>query len=263
MKRVYRYEDNESYWNRRWTDAEEDAAEFLDLNIYPICYAEEVISRVPGRILEVGCGLGRLVKHYNSRGRDIAGIDRSEIAAEQILSQASHLDIRIEDAKAMSFSDAEFDISLAFGVYHNLEFDLEEALLEFARVLKPGGHFVISMRPQNLEMLLNEYYWRLKTSKKDRPRKFHKLLVRDHEFKDLLTKSGLCTHRVHRARNMSILFRFPFLRDKDIKKSSETQRRSKGYRLNIFGRYLDMFLTTLFPREFCNVLIFQGVKDFK
>ena len=150
MKRVYRYDDNESYWNRRWTEAEEDAMQFMDLSIYPICYAEEVISRVPGRILEVGCGLGRLVKHYHSSGREIVGIERSEIAVERILSQSDKMDVRVEDATAMSFNDAESDISLAFGVYHNFEFDLEKgplSLLEFLSLevisLYPCGHITL------------------------------------------------------------------------------------------------------------------------
>ena len=240
-----------------------DAMQFMDLSIYPIRYAEEVISRVPGRILEVGCGLGRLVKYYRSCGREIVGIERSEIAVERILSQSDKMDVRVEDAAAMSFNDSEFDISLAFGVYHNFEFDLEKGLSEFARVLKLGGHFVISMRPHNLEMLLNEYYWLFKSSKTNRAKEFHKLLVKDSEFKDLLMSYGLCTHKIHRARNMSILFRFSFFRDRQIENNLDKQGRSRGYRLNKTGNYLDGFLTKLFPAEFCNVLVFQGVKDFQ
>lgn len=261
MKKVYRSEDNRSYWNRRWTEAHEDASEFVDPNIYPIRYADQIISCVPGRIIEIGCGLGRLVKHYHSRGREIIGIERSEVAVERIRADWPHLDVRYGNATALGFDAQEFDIALAFGVYHNFETGLDKGLSEVARILKPGGHFIISMRPDNIEMILNEWYWSWKNGRsKNTGRVFHKLLVKEGEFKELLTRNGLVTSTVHRARNLSILFRLPFLQSKDIKGAPESVRRAKGYRLNSFGRIIDRMLTKAFPASFCNVLVFEGRK---
>ena len=39
----------------------------------------------------------------------------------------------------------------------NFESGLEMGIREVARILKPEGHFVISMRPQNFEMILNGF----------------------------------------------------------------------------------------------------------
>lgn len=263
MKKVYRTEDNRRYWDRRWSEAQEDANEFLDMSIYPIYYAERVVSRVPGRILEIGCGLGRLVKHYQAHKREIVGIERSEVAVERIRTHSPHLDIRVGDALALDFNASEFDIALAFGVYHNFETGLEQGLAELSRILKPGGYFVISMRPQNIEMILNEWYWRWKNGKSGAPREksFHKLLVTEEEFKRLLVQQGLTTDTVYRARNMSILFRLPFLQDQEISRAPERLRRSKGYRLNAVGRAIDRLLIDIFPTQFCNVLVFEGHKE--
>ncbi len=261
MKKVYRFEDNRNYWDRRWTEASEDANEFLDTTIYPIHYAEKVISRVPGKIIEIGCGLGRVVKHYHSRGRKIVGVERSEVAVEKICAKSPHLNIRCGDALALPFDVEEFDIALAFGVYHNFETGLEQGLHELARVLKPGGYFVISMRPDNIEMILNEWYWRFKNGQiKMGGRVFHKLLITEDEFNELLERSGLITLSVYRAKNLSILYRLPFLQSRNIKNVPESFRRSRGYRLNFCGNMIDRLLTKLFPSSFCNVLVFEGRK---
>lgn len=262
MKKVYRFEGNHAYWDRRWSEAGEDAGEFQDLTIYPIRYAENVMSRVPGRILEIGCGLGRVVKHYHARGREIVGIERSNVAVERMRDRSPGLDVRVGDALTLDFPDNSFDIALAFGVYHNFESGLKQGLAEIARILKPGGRFVISMRPHNVEMILNEWYWRRKNAQtKESNSSFHKLLVTDGEFKTLLAQHGLITDAVYRARNMSILFRLPFLQSGDVKNAPESLRRAKGYRLNVVGRVIDRLLTAVFPSQFCNVLVFEGHKE--
>jgi SAM-dependent methyltransferase len=261
MKKVYRYENNRAYWDRRWREAGEDAGEFQDMTIYPIRYAENVVTRTPGRILEIGCGLGRLVKHYHARGREIIGIERSEVAVQRIKELSHDLDVRVGDALALDFSDNSFDMALAFGVYHNFESGLEQGLSEVARTLKAGGHFVISMRPDNIEMKLNELYWRWRSrNKKDARKSFHKILIGENEFSRMLQQHGLTVDAVHRARNMSILYRLPFLRNREVRASYESVRRAKGYRLNTFGRAMDRALTELFPYHFCNVLVFEGHK---
>lgn len=261
MKRVFRHEKNTVYWDRRWLEAGDDASEFDDLSIYPIRYAEQVVVPNPGRILEIGCGLGRLVKHYHGLGRQIVGVERSLSAVHLLNCNAPHLDVRAGDALALDFSDCSFDIALAFGVYHNFESSLEKGIAEVSRVLKPDGHFVISMRPNNLEMRLNELYWKWKNrSKKGAALFFHKLLIEEQEFVGLLHAHKLVVTDIHRARNMSILYRLPVLRYNADNAGGEKTNRAKGYRLNAVGKVLDKALTAFFPRQFCNVLVFQGRK---
>lgn len=255
MRRVYRFEDNSEYWDRRWTEASQDAARFDNEDIYPVKYANMVVR--PGcDIVEVGCGLGRLMKHYAAAGIRVVGIERSAVAVERLNREG--VEVLEGDVLSMPFPDARFDTLMAFGVYHNLENGLEEALRESRRILKTGGKFCISMRPDNVEMRLNEVYWRWKSRGRANSgkRHFHKLLVNTPEFKALLLSAGLKTSEVWYARNVSILYRIPFLRDNSLQ--DEASRRSKGYALNRVGKLIDSALVKLFPYQTSNVIVFIG-----
>jgi SAM-dependent methyltransferase len=267
MKKVYRYENNEEYWDRRWQDAGHDAESFQDLTIYPIRYAEMVMTDPKKRAVEIGCGLGRVVKHYHRKGFAITGLERSAVAINRLKSESPDLDTRQGDVMALPYQDGEFDVVLAFGLYHNLETGLDDALAETSRVLAPGGRFAISMRPNNFEMNANESYWRWRWRWRWRTRKqkrgarmFHKLLVGEREFSGILRNHGLETDSIHRARNVSLWYRVPFLRNRAISQASEDVRRSAGYRLNALGRTLDRITTTIFPYHSANVIVFVGHK---
>ena len=77
------------------------------------------------------------------------------------------------------------------------------------------------------------------------------------EFKEILAEQSLNTTKVYRARNVSILYRLKALA---ISNSSESSNRSQGYKLNLIGKILDKLLVTLFPNQFCNVVVFIGTK---
>ena len=261
MRKYFRFEENKKYWDRRWSEAGQDSERFLNKKIYPIFFSDKVVLKNKGKILEIGCGLGRIVKHYHFMGKNITGIERSRLAVKKLNKLIPELNINYGDAKKLKFSDSTFDVALAFGVYHNFEFDLEKGISEFSRILKVDGSFIISMRPNNFEMWLNEKYWKFKYRKKLKKKKFHKLVVNEKEFTDLLEKYSLNVQQVYRARNMSILYRIPFLQNSKTKNLDESSRRSQGYKLNLVGEFLDKFLTTFFSYSFCNVLVFKGKKN--
>lgn len=65
----------------------DDGKEFpLDLSFYFSAEPEEpevqVLSRVSGRILDLGCGCGRIVKYLQDKGLDVTGLDIDPIAVE-------------------------------------------------------------------------------------------------------------------------------------------------------------------------------------
>ena len=260
MKQVYRYEDNSSYWDRRWSEAGRDQDRFTDLTIYPIKYAEMVVTDKNERVAELGCGLGRVVKHYHYQGYNIAGLERSAVAVERLKSEDETLDVRVGDVLNLPYEDETFDVVLAFGLYHNIESrtDLERALKETARCIKPNGRFCISMRPNNIEMHANEMYWNWKQRHNRKgERTFHKWLVGESEFSGVLRRLGLQTQQIHRARNVSILYRMPWLQ---ARQNNEGERRAAGYRLNAAGRVIDRALVKGMPGQFCNVLVYIGRK---
>lgn len=259
--KVYRFEENSIYWDRRWEASDLDAKSFVDLKIYPIKYSELVINNKKDSIIEIGCGLGRLVQHYDNLGYNIQGIEKSKIAVKKINNFNSKIRVIEGDALNLPYEDSFFDVALAFGVYHNFEQGIEKGIEECSRVLKKNGSFCISMRPHNIEMLLNEYYWKYRRNKNKISKKyFHKLLIKESKFKMLLKDYNLITEDIYYGRNVSILYRLPIFRDKKIANSAESIKRSSGYRLNFFGKILDKFLSFLLPFNTSNVIIFIGKK---
>jgi demethylmenaquinone methyltransferase/2-methoxy-6-polyprenyl-1,4-benzoquinol methylase len=98
----------------------------------------------PGdRVLDAACGTGDLAIADLKRGATkVTGLDFSE----RMLERARRKDARVEwvqgDLLALPFADATFDAAtVGFGV-RNVE-DLELALRELRRVLRPGGRLAI------------------------------------------------------------------------------------------------------------------------
>ncbi len=260
MKKVYRHEINSEYWDRRWSEAGVDADSFEDLDIYPIRYAEKVVLDRDAKILEVGCGLGRVLKHYKNQGFDIHGVERSHVAVEKLWHELPREVVIQGDALDLPYGDSSFDTALAFGVYHNLEEGIQKGVKELARILKKDGSFCISMRPNNLEMYLNEIYWKLANRMaQNGDKSFHKVLVNEKEFEQLLRREGLHVEKICRARNVSTLYRIPIFRANQPLKN-ESDRRSKGYKLNKIGNKMDKILRQFFPYHSANVLVFIGKK---
>ena len=262
MRQELRFEDNETYWDKRWEAAHDDQDHFDDLDVYPIKYAEMVMKEDPrAKTIELGCGLGRVLKHYFYKGHDITGIERSKIAVRNIQRKDNQLKVLQGDVSKLPFHDEAFDNLLAFGLYHNIEKGMVTALKESFRCLKKGGKYCISMRPDNLEMRLNEVYWRWKKRKAvKRKLRFHKWLVKEKEFKKTLRELGCPADQVYFARNVSLLWRIPWLRLRFRHELQESELRAKGSPLNVVGKFLDQMIQKMFPSAFCNVLVFVGRK---
>ena len=91
------------------------------------------------RVLEVGCGTGYFTRELARLGPDVTAIDVSPELLEIAKANCSMPNVRyeIQDASALSYSDAMFDSVVGSSVLHHLE--IKEALQEIYRVLKPGG----------------------------------------------------------------------------------------------------------------------------
>lgn len=113
-------------------------------------YEEKVLAHAgDGAILEYGCGpVATAALWFARRGVPATAIDLSEVAIERAraLVRAEGLeeliDLQVMNGEAMEFPDASFDFVCGSGVLHHL--DLDRALGEIARVLKPTGTGVFS-----------------------------------------------------------------------------------------------------------------------
>jgi SAM-dependent methyltransferase len=99
-----------------------------------------------GRVLDLACGTGRVAVPLAGRGFDVAGLDISRRALEVARERGPELDLRRGDLRELPWADGSFDAVInlwtAFAYYPTQEED-ERALAEIARVLRPGGVFLI------------------------------------------------------------------------------------------------------------------------
>ncbi|MEO7194181.1 MAG: methyltransferase domain-containing protein [Pseudonocardiaceae bacterium] len=112
-------------------------------------HLRDLLALAPGeRVLDIGCGPGILAKEMaadvGSTG-EIFGIDISEsmlALAGQRCSAEDWVTLRLGRAEEIPFGDEEFDAAIAIQVYEYVP-DIERALVELFRVLRPGGRAVI------------------------------------------------------------------------------------------------------------------------
>lgn len=111
-----------------------------------------VAEASPRRLLEVGCGEGELAERVASElDCEVVAIDQSERMVE--LTRERGVDARVGDVCDLPFADGEFDAALAAWMLYHVS-DLDLALGELARVLRPGGRLVaVTNAPEHLREL--------------------------------------------------------------------------------------------------------------
>lgn len=116
---------------------------------------DRIAEAAPERVLEVGPGPGELSERMaRELGAEVVAIDVSERMVE--LCRARGVDARLGDVQALAFEDASFDLVAAAWVLFHPQ-DLDRALSEIARVLRPCGRLIAAT---NSELHLIEL-WQL------------------------------------------------------------------------------------------------------
>jgi ubiquinone/menaquinone biosynthesis C-methylase UbiE len=106
-------------------------------------------------VLEVGCGTGLVLARIQGFARSAKGVDLSPGMLEQ--AKVRGLDVREASATALPFADESFDVACSFKVLAHIP-DVEGALSEMARVVRPGGHVLGELyNPNSLRGLVKRY----------------------------------------------------------------------------------------------------------
>lgn len=139
---------------QRWSpEAETDDPLWANLKYYAIErnsreYVESWLqAHAPGRrLLDYCCGNGDDSLLIAGWGGEVVGIDISEVSVQncrakaQAAGLADRATFQVMDAENLEFPDASFDAGVVYGVLHHL--DLDKAMSELARVLRPGGQII-------------------------------------------------------------------------------------------------------------------------
>jgi len=104
--------------------------------------AAAAVVRPGDRVLDAACGTGDFaVADARAGAARVVGLDFSERMLEQARRKASDVEWVRGDMLALPFEDGSFDAAtVGFGVRNT---DLERALLELRRVLRPGGRLAV------------------------------------------------------------------------------------------------------------------------
>jgi demethylmenaquinone methyltransferase/2-methoxy-6-polyprenyl-1,4-benzoquinol methylase len=111
----------------------------------------DAVVRAGDTVLDACCGTGDLAIADARAGGQVTGLDFSEAMLDRARRKAPELEWIAGDLLALPFEDASFDaVTVGFGV-RNVD-DLERALGELRRVLRPGGRLGILeiTRPRGL-----------------------------------------------------------------------------------------------------------------
>lgn len=127
-----------------------------------VSFWQRTAGDVRGRVLELGCGTGRLSSPLARNGVSIVGIDRSAPMLAQAVRRSARIRRRRDgrarnpptfvrgDIRTLPFCSSQFAMVLApYGILQSLvrERDLAATLDAVRRVLAPGGIFGIDLVP--------------------------------------------------------------------------------------------------------------------
>lgn len=261
MRITRRRQSVKDYWSSRWEDIPADEA-MDNIHAYPLKYAEQIIKDKKGKILEAGCGAGRIQRYYHNKGMDILGIDFIKIAIDKLKKIDQTLKVEVGDITDLRFDDCSFKYILAFGLYHNLEHGLEKSIQETYRILEPGGSLCASFRADNIQTKIVDWLAnnRSGSNKDSKLLKFHKMNLTRSEFKNIFKNEGFEIEFIAPVENMPLLYKFSFFRSFAHKTFDENLARKEGYKLSPLGQLLQNFLMYFFPNQFCNINVMVAHK---
>ena len=104
---------------------------------------ERVSALAPETVLDLGCGEGRFCRMMQGLGVRTFGLDPTAALIDRARSLDPDGDYRIGMSEALDLPSASFDLVVSYLSLVDIN-DLDAALSEAARVLRPGGHFLIA-----------------------------------------------------------------------------------------------------------------------
>jgi ubiquinone/menaquinone biosynthesis C-methylase UbiE len=116
-------------------------------------------AAVHGQVVDIGCGSGNYTIGLAQKGVSMTGIDPSQEMLGKARAKTSQIQWIHGTAEHIPLDDHTADGALASLTIHHWN-DIEKGMAEIARILKPGGRFVLFgfTRQQMRGYWLNHYF---------------------------------------------------------------------------------------------------------
>ena len=160
------WERHADWWQREFTNGVDP--EYTEQILPLVCEWTNGFAKV----LEVGTGEGQVARAIASiNGAAVVGIDPTENQIAEAIRRGGGPSYQKAGAESLPFADGEFDAVVCCLVFEHID-DVDTALSEVARVLRPGGRFVFCLNHPLLQtpnsgwiddQMLDppEQYWRI------------------------------------------------------------------------------------------------------
>ena len=121
------------------------------------------------KILDLGCGNGRVYELLKDKGIEYYGLDISEELIKKAKRSIAKGHFIVGDLLHTPYKDGEFDIVLCVATLHHIPSKeaREKAIKEIYRVTKPGGHILLTFwyfwnKPFYVKQIFRNFWFQLK-----------------------------------------------------------------------------------------------------
>lgn len=109
----------------------------------------EIMQIEPGKkLLDVACGLGRLIEAAQPYGCHSYGVDLSDVAIAKAQQKFPKAELQVANAEALPFNDTQFDYVTCLGSLERM-LNLDRVLAELLRVGHPQTQYCFLVRNSN------------------------------------------------------------------------------------------------------------------
>lgn len=134
MDEQFSWDDHAQWWLDGFTDGVDP--EYVE-QIIPMA-----VEELEGfdRVIDVGCGDGQIARALAAHGASVLGVDPTELHVRVARERGGGPTYERASADSLPAGDGAFDAAVACLVFEHID-DLDAAMSEVARVLRPGGRF--------------------------------------------------------------------------------------------------------------------------
>ena len=162
------WEAHARWWQEQFTDGvdpeyTEQILPLIESNLPPDS------ERSTGLVVDIGCGEGQVARVVAAAGLDVLGVDPAMSQVQVARARGGGPSYEQGSATDLPVGDGAADAAVACLVFEHIS-EVDAALAEVARVLRPGGRFLFLLNHPLLQtpgsgwiddQIIGEHYWRI------------------------------------------------------------------------------------------------------